>query len=284
MIWRFRSRTLDFRQVRIVGILNVTPDSFSDGGRFFSGKKAVERALEMEREGADVIDIGGESTRPGAKPVSAEEEMKRVVPVIRAIRSRTEIPISIDTTKSVVARAALEAGADIINDVDGLSAAEEMAALTRESKAGLVLMHRRGTPETMQSLAQYDDVVREVFQELRGSLERVVRTGVDPEQIVLDPGIGFAKTAEQNLELIAGLHEFQAWGRPVLVGPSRKSFIGCVIEKDPEGREWGSAAAVSLCVAHGAGLIRVHSVAAMRDVIRISQAISRKRGQTYVWS
>ena len=262
-----------------MGILNVTPDSFSDGGEFFSQGKALERALEMERQGADIIDVGAESTRPGAEPVREAEELERLLPVIRSIRSRTKIPISIDTTKPTVARAALEASADIINDVDGLKAAYEMAPLAREFEAGLILMHRRGTPETMQQLTQYEDVVEEVFEELDQSLERVLAAGVPADQIVLDPGIGFAKTTEQNLEILARLKRFHSWGRPVLAGPSRKSFIGALIGKPPRERDWGSAAAVALAVANGAQIVRVHQVEGMTDVIRVAEAIESGRSQ-----
>ncbi len=282
MIWRFSGREMSFDSIRTVGILNITPDSFSDGGEFFSAVKAVEKALEMERAGADIIDVGGESTRPGAQPVSAEEELARILPVIEAIRRRTQIPVSIDTTKPEVAREALQKGADIINDVDGLKASLEMAEIAKKSGAGIVLMHRRGTPETMQKLTQYEDVVEEVFEELDRSLEKVHEAGVEPERIVLDPGIGFAKTAEQNLELIARLRRFHAWGRPILVGPSRKTFVGNLTGKNPGERDWGSAAAVALCVANGAHLVRVHHVDAMRDVVRVAEAITKTKGRSYV--
>lgn len=285
MIWRFRGRCLTFDSVKIVGILNVTPDSFSDGGQFFSTKEiAAERALELERAGASVIDIGGESTRPGAKAVSIDEELDRVIPVIKEIRFRTKIPISIDTTKPQVARAALEAGADIINDVDGLGAAREMAQIAQKFEAGLILMHRRGNPETMQELARYEDVVREVFDELSRSLGQVVERGIRMEQTVLDPGIGFAKTTEQNLELIAGLEQFHSWSRPILLGPSRKSFIGALTGKLPRERDWGTAAAVALAVSCGAHLVRVHEVRAMQDVVKVAEAIAEKRGRRYVGS
>jgi dihydropteroate synthase len=284
MIWRFRGQEMTFEKVRVMGILNVTPDSFSDAGEFFREEKAIERALEMERAGADLIDVGGESTRPGARSVSVEEELERVIPVIRGIRSRSPIPLSIDTTKPEVARAALEEGAEIINDVDGASLKPGIAALAREFEAGLILMHRRGTPETMQELARYGDVVREVFEELDKGFQRSLASGVAFEQVVLDPGIGFSKTAEQNLELIGGLERFHAWGRPVLVGPSRKSFIGALVGKVPGERDWASAAAVSLAVASGAHLVRVHNVEAMQDVVKVAQAIVRVGARTHVGS
>ena len=285
MIWRFCGRQMSFNKIRTVGILNVTPDSFSDGGEYFSEQKAVEQALKMEEAGADMIDIGGESTRPQAETISVEEELRRILPVLVGIRSKTQIPLSIDTTKPEVARVALEAGADILNDVNGLTAASVMADLAREFGAGLILMHRRGTPATMQSLTHYQDVVQDVFDELDSSFKEVVGRGVSPEQIVLDPGLGFAKTAEQNLELIRGLERFQAWNRPVLVGPSRKSFVGKLIDEEvPSQRDWGTAAAVALCVAYGAQWVRVHEVAAMRDVIQVTQAILEAGSRSYVRS
>ncbi len=273
MIWRFLNRGMTFEKVRIVGVLNVTPDSFSDGGRFFSKEEAASRALEIVRSGADIIDVGGESTRPGARPVSVEEELSRILPVIREIRSHTDLPISIDTTKPEVAEAALEAGAEIINDVDGLGPSSDMADLARKFGAGLILMHRRGNPETMQQLTQYDDVVEEVFQELDKSFTQVLASGVIQEQVILDPGIGFSKNAEQNLELIAGLRRFHSWGRPILVGPSRKSFIGALTGKPAAERDWGTAAAVTLAVTNGAHLVRVHNVEAMQDVIKVAEAV-----------
>lgn len=284
MNWRFRAREMTFERVKIMGILNITPDSFSDGGRFLSKEKALMRALEMEKEGADVIDVGGESTRPGAMPVSEEEELDRVLPVIEQIRSRTSLPLSIDTTKPNVAKAALQAGADIVNDVDGLNVTESMAAVVRAFDAGLILMHRRGTPQTMQGLTDYRDVVQDVFAELDESLEKAADWGIRLEQIVLDPGIGFSKTAEQNLELLGGLGRFHSWNRPLLVGPSRKSFIGVLTGKEPASRDWGTAAAVGLAVTQRAHLIRVHDVPAMRDVIRVTEAILHSRNQTCVRS
>lgn len=273
MIWRFGSRQMTFEKIRIMGILNVTPDSFSDGGKFFSIQKAVEKALEMEKSGADLIDIGGESTRPGAESVSLSQELDRILPVIREIRKHSQIPISIDTTKPEVAHLALKERADIINDVDGLRAAGEMSEVVKEFGAGFILMHRRGTPETMQTLTQYTDVVEDVFEELDRSLQKVMEQGIDSDQIVLDPGIGFAKTAEQNLELIARLSQFRAWGRPILSGPSRKSFIGNLTGKTAAHRDWGSAAAVVLSIANGAHMVRVHEVEGMRDVAKVAEAI-----------
>lgn len=282
MIWKFSNRGMTFEKVRLMGVINVTPDSFSDGGQNFSRKKAVERAVEMERAGADLVDVGGESTRPGARAVSEQEELDRVLPVIEGIRSRTQVPISIDTSKPAVAKAALKSGAEIINDVDGLGAVTEMAGVAKEFAAGLILMHRRGNPETMQQLARYENVVEEVFEELDNSFREVLSTGVAARQVVLDPGIGFAKDAEQNLELIAGLSRFHSWGRPILVGPSRKSFIGALTGKDPSERDWGTAAAVALSVACGAQIIRVHHLEAMKDVVRIAEAIAKAGDRIHV--
>ena len=284
MIWRFRGRALNFERVRLMGVLNVTPDSFSDGGRYFTAKKAVSRALELEALGADLIDIGGESTRPGARAISCREEEERVLPVIREIRSQTALPLSIDTTKPEVARKALAAGADIINDVDGLGAASSMAGLAREFGAGLILMHRRGDAGTMHEYARYTDVVHEVFQELDKSYAEVLAAGVDPEQVALDPGIGFAKNTEQNLELLNGLRRFQAWGRPILVGPSRKSFIGALIDRPPAERDWGTAGAVALAIAGGANIVRIHQVAGLADVVRVAEAIVNQGAQADVRS
>lgn len=284
MIWRFSGREMTFEKIRIMGILNVTPDSFSDGGEFFSKRKAVERALQMEEEGADLIDIGGESTRPGARPVSEEEELERVLPVVTELCLRTSLPISIDTTKSRVAEACLHAGAHIINDVSGLDAFHAMAPLARQFEAGLILMHRRGTPETMQRLAHYDDVVEEVFRELDQAFQETGQTGLNPEQVVLDPGIGFSKTAPHNLEILNHLDRFHSWGRPILVGPSRKSFIGNLTGKEPLHRDWGTAAAVALAAARGANILRVHHVAAMADVVKVAQSIIEQGGPLHVRS
>ena len=286
MIWRFSGQEMTFEKIRIMGILNLTPDSFSDGGEFLSRQKAVERALQMEKEGADLIDLGGESTRPGARSISEKDEIERVLPVIYEIRSRTSIPISIDTTKPKVAEACLQAGANIINDVDGLSASFEMAHVAHRFRAGLILMHRRGTPETMQQWTQYDDLVEDVFRELDEAFDHVCEAGVEREQVVLDPGIGFSKTAEQNLEILARLDYFQGWNRPVLIGPSRKSFIGNLTHKDPADRDWGTAASVALSVKNGVQLIRVHNVSAMVDVIKVADAIklTQSRSEDHVRS
>jgi dihydropteroate synthase len=257
----------------LMGIVNATPDSFSDGGRFADPAAAVERALAMAAEGADLVDVGGESTRPGAPPVPAEEEIRRVVPVVERLRAHGfALPISVDTSKPEVARAALDAGADLVNDVRGL-AAPGMAELVAARGVPAVIMHMRGTPADMASRAVYGDVVEEVAAELAEALARAERAGVSRERVLLDPGIGFAKTAEQSVALLAGLGRLRALGRPLLVGPSRKSFIGKVTGAEVQDRLPGTLAAVAACVLAGAELIRVHDVGPARQAALVAAAI-----------
>jgi len=269
IIWNCRGREVVCGQkTLIMGILNATPDSFSDGGKFLAAEKAVARGLEMVAEGADIIDIGGESTRPGAKPVPAAEEMARTVPVIKKLREKTGALISIDTRKAEVARAAIAAGADIINDISALSDSG-MAAVAAETGAGLVLMHMLGTPETMQNNPKYADVVSEVrtFLEERSAL--AVSRGVAPEQIALDPGIGFGKTDEHNLALLNHIPALAASGRPVLIGVSRKGFIGRLTGKEISDRLAGSLAVAAFSILHGAHILRVHDVKDSCDAARL---------------
>ena len=256
----------------LMGVVNATPDSFSDGGRFLDPDAAVAHGARLLAEGADLLDVGGESTRPGAPPVPAEEEALRVVPVIERLRDRGLGPISVDTRKPEVARAALRAGADLVNDVGGLSA-PGMAELVAEAGVPAVLMHARGTPAEMQSRATYRDVVAEVAAELEAALARAVRAGVPEQRIILDPGIGFAKTAAQSVALLAALPRLRRLGRPLLVGPSRKSFIGAISGAPVGERLPGTLAAVAACVLAGVEILRVHDVAAARQAAAVAAAI-----------
>lgn len=274
MFWKLRhDRRMPLQRPVVMGILNVTPDSFSDGGELASVEAALRRAREMAAAGADLLDVGGESTRPGASPVLPEEEIARVVPVLRAIRAELDLPVSIDTRHAGVARAALAAGADAVNDVSGL-ADPEMAEVVARSGAGLVLMHMRGTPATMQSLTGYRDLAAEVAAELRASWGRARAAGVPDEAVVLDPGIGFAKTAAQNVELIARLGEIAALGRPVLLGVSRKSFIGALLGGIPAAeRDAGTAGACVAGLERGARIFRVHDVRTARHALDVAAAV-----------
>ena len=259
-----------------MGILNVTPDSFSDGGVHFDQSKAMHAALQMESDGAAVIDIGGESTRPGAGAISAEEEIDRVVPVIEAIRKRSDVPISIDTKKAAVAKAALDAGAGIINDVSALRADAGMAQLAAERGVPVILMHMRGEPRTMQTMTNYDDVVEDVAAELASFVDGALKAGIAREKIAVDPGIGFAKNFEQNLELLACCRRFTEIA-PVVVGASRKAFIGHLTGRDagPD-RAVGSLAAVAAAFRGGAAMVRVHDVRETSDFLRVMAAIAEK--------
>lgn len=280
MIWKIRGREFSCGRTLVMGILNVTPDSFSDGGKFIDPGAAAAKALEMEKQGADLLDIGAESTRPGAEFVTAEEELRRLLPVLESIRKTVKIPVSIDTTKSEVAKVCLEKGAAIINDVSGLAVSgKEMAALARLYGAGLILMHRRGDASTMQSLAAYKDVVEDVIRELEEAVEKAKSWGVGAEQIAVDPGFGFSKTAEQSLEMLANFEKFQRLGRPVLAGLSRKSFLGAVTGREAKDRDWATAAAVGAAVMKGANIVRVHEVAAMKDVASIAEKLTAIAGR-----
>jgi len=274
--WHAAGRVLDCSERTLVmGVVNVTPDSFSDGGRFLDPDTAVAHALGLVEDGADIVDVGGESTRPGSDPVSAEEERDRVVPVIRRIAAaHPALAISIDTRKPKVAEAALAAGACIVNDVSG-GRSEGMFEVVRDSGAGIVLMHMLGEPKTMQEAPHYDDVVAEVGEYLRERLEAAEFAGIRPEALCVDPGIGFGKNVEHNLTLLRGLDALADLGRPLLVGPSRKRFIGAILDL-PEGeRVEGTAGAVAWAVAHGANLVRVHDVKEIVRVVRVVDAIVR---------
>jgi dihydropteroate synthase len=262
----------------VMGILNVTPDSFSDGGTYFDPEHAISYGIAMIEEGADIIDVGGESTRPGSKEVDSEEERRRVVPVVKALAARNDIVISIDTKKPSVAREAIEAGARIINDVSMLRHGTELASIARDSDAELILMHSRKTPQDMQADIVYNDVVRDVIDELSSAAEKAEAVGLEPSKIWLDPGIGFAKTVTHNFELLARLDELVELGYPVLVGPSRKSFIGKTTGAETDQRHGGTAAAVTASILCGARAVRVHDVSMMRQVVVIAAAIGQAGG------
>lgn len=258
----------------VMGILNVTPDSFSDGGRFFDAGRAVEQGLRLLAEGADILDIGGESTRPGAGPVSAGEELRRVLPVLRGLRSQTRALLSIDTMKAAVARAALEAGADIINDVTGLGGDAGMIRLAAETEAGLVVMHMQGSPQTMQAAPRYLDVVAEVRAFFERRLRVLEEAGIDPRRVVLDPGFGFGKTAEHNLELMRRLPELRVAERPLLAGISRKSVLAHLSGRaDAAARSWTTVAVTAWLREQGAEIHRVHEVEANLQALRMIEAI-----------
>ena len=259
----------------IMGVLNLTPDSFSDGGQFLDARSAIEHAFQMERAGADLLDVGGESTRPGSRGVSAQQELQRILPVLNQLRGRLKIPISIDTQKAEVAEAAAEAGAEIINDVSALRSDPELAEIARRRRLPMILLHMRGAPRTMQQGPFARDVLRDVTRGLREALTRAKRLGIAKSQIILDPGIGFGKNYVQNFELLARLPELARLGFPLLVGTSRKAFIGHALGKIPaEQRISGTAATVAASILGGAHIVRVHDVAEMAQVAKIADAIA----------
>jgi dihydropteroate synthase len=277
---RLRSRTLILgKRTLILGVLNITPDSFSDGGRYLDSEAAIARALQLEREGADIIDIGGESTRPGATEIAAEEELRRILPVIQVLRDKLRIPMSVDTRRAHVAEAALAAGAEILNDVSGLRLDPRLGEVARRARAPLILMHMRGTPQTMQRGPFARDVIRDVIAGMREALARAKRAGLKKSQIMLDPGIGFGKAHQQNLEILARLPEFARLGCPIVIGPSRKAFLGKALagpndpSAPPSERLLGTAATVTASILGGAHIVRVHDVEEMVRVARVADAI-----------
>jgi dihydropteroate synthase len=276
---KFPSRTLVLgERTLVMGVLNVTPDSFSDGGKFFSLADAVEGALAMQRAGADILDIGAESTRPGSRGISAAEELGRLLPLLRALRGRLKIPISVDTQKSSVAEIVLGAGTEMLNDISGLNSDPRLGEVAARRGVPLVLMHMRGNPHTMQRLPFAKDVVRDVVAGLRRSVAKARRAGVRKSQIVLDPGIGFGKSFPQNYELLAELPALAKLGYPLVVGTSRKGFLGATLARNgkpvPSGeRIWGTAATVAGSIFNGAHIVRVHDVAEMAQVARVSDAL-----------
>jgi dihydropteroate synthase len=274
---RARDRLLSLDRPLIMGVLNVTPDSFSDGGVYLDATAAIERALQMVEEGADLIDIGGESSRPGAEPIDEQEEQRRVLPVVEAVCERISVPVSVDTTKASVARRALSAGASMINDISALRFDSRMAAVVADSGAAVVLMHMQGTPKTMQAAPYYDDVVHDVQTFFKERLQAARAAGISEERIVLDPGIGFGKRPEDNLVLLGHVETFTELGRPILVGVSRKGFIGQILDQPLDQRLMGTAAACATAILRGARLIRVHDVRPMRDLVLMLDAIMTGR-------
>ncbi len=265
-----------WKRPRVMGVLNVTPDSFSDAGVYFDKGLAVERALRMEEEGADIIDIGAQSTRPGSNPVSAKEQFTRIKEIVKVLGKRLKIPISIDTTSSIVSEYCLDMGASIINDISALRNDRKLAHLVAKYKAGIVLMHMQKTPRNMQVNPEYRDLITEIIDFLKKAKDRALKAGIEENRIILDPGIGFGKTTEHNLKIIKFLSRFKALGQPLLIGTSRKSFIGNVLGLPVTEREFGTAASVAISVLNGARIVRVHNVKQMREVLDITWAIIRQ--------
>ena len=278
LVWSKYS--LDFsKKTHIMGILNVTPDSFSEGGQYFDKSLAIKRAYEMVEEGADIIDIGGESTRPGSEPVPLEEELRRTIPVIEAIVKNIKVPISIDTYKADVAKRALDAGASMVNDISGMRFDPEMPKVVSQYKVPVVIMHIKGNPKTMQKEPVYEALIPEIMDYLRMSIRLAVKFGIDEDKIVIDPGIGFGKTFDHNLEIIKNLHEFTLLEKPLLIGPSRKAFLGKILNDAPASeRLEGTAAAVVISILNGANIIRVHDVKEMKKVALVADAVKRGEG------
>lgn len=268
-------RELSLSRPLVMGVLNLTPDSFSDGGRYLSIKSAVEHALLMEADGADIIDIGGESTRPGAEPVASGEEQARVIPVIESIRQQTTLPVSIDTYHADTARAAIEAGADIVNDISALRSDPNMVGLIAKKRVPVVLMHMLGEPRNMQQHPRYDNCVEDIASFFKERIEFCTANGIDKSRLILDPGIGFGKRLSDNIEILAGLRRFAALNLPILIGASRKSFIGMLhpTDKQADQRSGGSIAAAVVAALHGASILRVHDVAQTVEALKVMQAI-----------
>ena len=272
--WSGRSLYLG-RRTHVMGVLNVTPDSFSDGGRYFDHQSAVEHALQMAREGADIIDVGGESTRPFSESVSAAEEVDRVVPVIEAVAREMAVPISIDSCKGEVVKEALRAGASIVNDISALRFDSEMGPIVAEAGVPVVLMHMKGTPKDMQEEPEYDDLIFEIIDFLKDAVKRAVNAGIRKDMIIIDPGIGFGKTFDHNLKIIRSLSRFKELEMPLLIGPSNKAFIGKILDREPGERDMGTIAVISAGVLNGAHIVRVHNVKKAVETVKIIDAIRR---------
>ena len=278
VVWRLRRTDLHFRKrPLLMGIVNVTPDSFSDGGNYFDPDAAAAHAIRLQMAGADILDIGGESTRPGAEPVDAHEELRRILPVLERLRNRARVPISIDTTKAAVAEAALAAGAEIINDISALTADPAMIGLAAEAQCGVCAMHMRGNPQTMQQNPHYDDVVEEVASYLSDARDRLVAAGIDRARIALDPGIGFGKTLEHNLALLGAIGRFRSLGCPLVVGPSRKRFIGDVLGDLRADRTAGTLGVCAALAGQGVDVLRVHDVQPVAEMLSVYCAIGSRR-------
>jgi dihydropteroate synthase len=260
----------------IMGVVNVTPDSFFDGGRYLDAEAAVAHAVRLVEEGADLLDVGAESTRPGADVVNEAEERRRAIPVVTAVAKAVTVPISIDTSKAAVARAAIDAGAVLVNDVTALRGDPAMVDLVARTGAGIVLMHMHGTPRTMQQAPRYDDVVSEISEFFEERIRFAMAHGIVRRQIILDPGIGFGKLLVHSLTLLAQLHRFMQFECPLLVGVSQKAFLGQLVDRPVQERQWATAAAVAMAVDRGAGILRVHDVRAMKDVVQVAAAIKRQ--------
>jgi dihydropteroate synthase len=256
-----------------MGVLNVTPDSFSDGGLYYQRERAIEQGLALERDGADIIDIGGESTRPYSEEVSCDQELSRVIPVIEALKGKLRIPISIDTCKAEVARQAISAGASIINDVSALRFDPEMASVAAKAGVPVILMHMKGTPGNMQDDPQYDNLILEILDFLEDAIDRAVKGGINKDLIIVDPGIGFGKSFAHNLEIIKKLNRFSSLDRPILLGTSRKAFIGGILGNDPDKRDIGTMATVSAGILKGAHIVRVHDVKMAQETVKVTDAI-----------
>jgi dihydropteroate synthase len=267
------------RRTHVMGVINVTPDSFSDGGQFFEKERAIEHALQLAMDGADLIDIGGESTRPYSKGISADEEMNRVLPVIEGLKEELGIPISIDTLKAEVAREALRCGAAMVNDISALRSDPEMAAVVAEAEVPVILMHMKGTPADMQVHPTYDDVASEIISFLKQAMDQAVRNGVQRDRIIVDPGVGFGKTFDHNLEILRELGRFRCLDAPILVGSSRKAFIGQILDKKVEERDTGTMATVAAAVMNGAHIVRVHNVKQAVETVKVIDAIRRGKSE-----
>jgi dihydropteroate synthase len=273
-IFRAREKTVQLgEKTRIMGVVNITPDSFFDGGRFLEDSRAIEHCVSLAEAGADIVDLGGESSRPRAEPVSEQQELERLLPVLREVRKRISVLISVDTCKSAVAREALNEGADIINDISAFRCDPEMPRIVKQWDAGVVVMHMRGTPKTMQDLPLSPDILEEIHTDLGVALSKASENGIAKERIIIDPGIGFGKNLEDNCRILNNLSFLKSFRLPILVGTSRKSFLGKILNRSAGERIWGTAASVAVAILRGAHVVRVHDVTEMKQVVQVTDAI-----------